>query len=148
MAHAVVNRIEFEGRLAALGLRGHGSGMPRRLRDRHIVFRSASQALDPAQTYAETEVNLALQAWLAGLGSSFDVDHVTLRRELVDAGYLVRDAFGSRYQVRLLGNGTIGFDDEVAHVDTVSVIEAAREQAAVKKDAALLARAASQRANS
>ena len=52
----------------------------------------------------ETEVNAALKRCLAEEGRFLDVDHVELRRWLVDAGWLVRDGFGREYR-RVAGAG-------------------------------------------
>jgi hypothetical protein len=47
---------------------------------------------------SEREVNVALQAQLAGAAAFLGTDHVELRRWLVDAGWLTRDGFGHEYR--------------------------------------------------
>lgn len=46
----------------------------------------------------EAAVNVALKAQLAGPARFLDVDHVELRRWLVDGGWLQRDGYGREYR--------------------------------------------------
>jgi hypothetical protein len=46
----------------------------------------------------EPEVNAAIKLQLAGLAAFLDVDHVELRRWLVDSQWLSRDGFGRAYR--------------------------------------------------
>lgn len=54
-------------------------------------------ALPEGATMREPEVNAALKRCLAEACGFLDVDHVELRRWLVDAGWLTRDGFGRQY---------------------------------------------------
>jgi hypothetical protein len=128
-----VTAIEFEERLAALCLGGTGSAFPRRLRDRHILYRSIVQTLDMAKKYSEAALNAALQQWLSDAGVGMDIDHVTLRRYLIDEGYLLRESNGSVYTVNLSGSGHVQFEAAVAAIDSLAVIEAARFRVAARK---------------
>jgi hypothetical protein len=125
---------EFQDRLAVL-CPGTSGGLPRRQRDRHIVFRSIVQVLSVSQPYSEQALNGALKEWISEVGTGFGVDHVTLRRYLVDAGYLHRDAYGTSYQVQPNGRGEVEFEPEVGQVDPVAVVRKARQQAAARKRA-------------
>ena len=58
---------------------------------------AAARAFDAAREYRERAVTDALRAWLAGPGAMLDVDHVELRRWLVDTGVLARDGYGRAY---------------------------------------------------
>ncbi len=75
---------EFEERLAAL-CGGTGRSMPRKQRDRHIIFRSIVQALAETGIYSEQSLNAALKQWILTVGSGIAIDHVTLRRYLVES---------------------------------------------------------------
>ncbi len=129
----VITATEFEVRLATLCQRGAGSTFPRRPRDRHILYRSVVQALGAGKTYSETTLSAALQQWLSEVGAGIDVDHVSLRRYLVDDGYLSRDAEGSTYSVNLNGGGHVEFDEAVGTIDSFAVIQAAKVRAAARK---------------
>lgn len=77
-----------------IALGGLASG---RQEDFRTVLAAAALALDEGAAYDERAVNDRLRAWLAGAGAMIDVDHVELRRWLVDAGLVERDGFGRRY---------------------------------------------------
>jgi hypothetical protein len=124
---------EYQKRLVELCSNTGGAGFPRRNRDRHILFRSVVQTLETEKSYSERMLNEALQHWLSDVGSSLDIDHITLRRYLVDAGYVVRDAQGSRYSTRVSGNTEVEFEDAIADIDSSNVIHNARLQAAARK---------------
>jgi len=124
---------EFEERIAALCLSGAGAAFPRRQRDRHILCRSMVQMLDARENYSEADLNDALRRWLSEIGTTFEMDHVTLRRYLVDEGYVLRDADGSRYRVNLKGKGLVEFDKEVSRIDSLMVILAAKARVAERK---------------
>ena len=100
-----VDRREFEARLSAVC----GGGvivLPRKQRDRHILFRAIAQTLESKSPYSERELNSSLREWIAsiGLDASLDCmsfDCVSLRRYLVENGYLLRDEGGRLYTVRI-----------------------------------------------
>lgn len=71
--------------------------LPRRPRDRWIVLHALASSLPKDRALSEKEVNAAIQAWLGGQGKTFYIDHVSLRRELVDGGFLERDPAGHSY---------------------------------------------------
>ena len=96
MERELITALEFEKRLVAL-CRGMSSGLPRKRRDRHIVFRSVIQTLDATALYSEKSINQSREKWASEVGAGVEVDHVTLRRYLIDAGYLRRDPQGTNY---------------------------------------------------
>lgn len=75
----VLRRFVRDGRLTAL---------PAQAGRRQVIFEHVVRSFEPGHNYSEAEVNAILRAWTEG-GAS---DHVTLRRYLVDAGLLSRDA--------------------------------------------------------
>jgi 4a-hydroxytetrahydrobiopterin dehydratase len=92
----VVPLAEAARRMRALSSGGIGPGLPRRRRDQWILLFSASCTL-PSGPLDEKSLNEMLKAWLAGLGPRVDVNHVSLRRALVDDGFLERTPDGARY---------------------------------------------------
>ncbi len=137
MEHTPVTASEFERRLIALLTSGGGPGLPRRPRDRHILFRCAIRNLDANRAYPEAAVNEHLERWLETEGSTLEVDRVSLRRELVDAGYLERDPAGHHYRLQRDGNGAVPFLPEVDAVDPIHVLRTARERAETRRHRAL-----------
>ena len=72
--------------------------LPKRPRDRWIVLHALATSLPVDRALSEKEMNEAIREWLDGGGKNFFVDHVSLRRELVDAGFIERDAAGQSYR--------------------------------------------------
>lgn len=118
-----IGRDEFVARLVALCI-GGSSGMPSRHRDAHILLASATLWMEPDALYSEAEINENLRRWLRSVCPSLDLDEVTLRRELVDAAYLVRDDSGRHYAAGP-GPSSPRFEPEVASVDPAGVIDSA-----------------------
>ena len=123
---------EFRKRLLAIVGPGGGPGLPRRQRDREIFLRAAAQGLRQP-TYSESDLNAALGDWLSLVEIHDRVDHVSLRRYLVDSGYLQREAGGSVYTVRLSGREDVPFESGVREVDAVDVIHSARVRASQRR---------------
>ena len=96
MTAEVVPLEEAARRLRALTSGGVGPGLPRRRRDQWILLYTASCAL-PSGPLDERSLNEMLKAWLVGLGPRVDLDHVSLRRALVDDGFIERTPDGGRY---------------------------------------------------
>jgi hypothetical protein len=65
--------------------------------DRQLAFGLVWAGLPESVVMTEPEVNAAIKAQLAGPAAFLDVDHVELRRWLVDGRWLSRDGFGRAY---------------------------------------------------
>ena len=89
-AHAALRRLLANGPLTA---------MPTRRDDAELLLQLAAARFEPGRTYGEKDVNAALREWLATFSAPYGIDHVSLRRHLVDARLLVRDASGSQYRL-------------------------------------------------
>lgn len=127
-----ISRNEFEDRLIAICI-GGSSGLPRRLRDRHIILASATLWMAPGAVYTEPEINEGLSRWLDSGCPSLDLDVTTLRRELVDHRYLDRDDSGSHYSA---GSGPAEWRfEDIADVDPSDVTARAREEREARKSA-------------
>ena len=75
------------------------TAMPKRPADQEILLVLAASRFDAGDTYPESDVNERLKAWLATISEPFGIDHVTLRRCLVDARVLARTKAGSTYRL-------------------------------------------------
>jgi hypothetical protein len=95
-----MKRTETEVRTTLRRMLANGplTALPRRSRDLEVFLALAAARFEPKRAYSEREVNDRLQAWLEPFSSPFGVDHVTVRRCLVDARLLVRDKAGSTYE--------------------------------------------------
>lgn len=93
-----------EARDATASLRRlfHGGALrrlPRNPRDADLLMALALTGLDADAALDESEINLHLMAWLNGIVADNGPDHVTLRRNLVDFGFLRRSSDGVIYRV-------------------------------------------------
>jgi len=120
----------FRQRLVELCLKSGMAGFPRRPRDRHILLKSVALTLEVRATYTEKQVDRKLVSWLGDIVRSIGIDRVTLRRLLVDEGYLGRERDGSRYWVAALGPRRGEFETRFdAQIDELDVSETVAEGA-------------------
>ena len=83
--------------------------------------------LDSERTYSESEINDLLQEWSRDVAPAIQVDHVTLRRHLVDYGHLERTADGARDRIGY-SHEAVAFDLDVEDVDVRATIAAFRNR--------------------
>jgi hypothetical protein len=124
---------EFRERLAAICLGGVGPGLPRRRRDAHILLKSVALALRDGQRYSEPDLDDALESWLWEVGARVEVDRLTLRRALVDEGYLERDPAGHEYRLGP-GRRSVAFAAGVDGTDPLDVVRQARHAVERKRE--------------
>ena len=74
------------------------TGYPTRRADQKLLLRLASGRFETGRAYSEREVNGILETWLATFCAPYGIDHVSMRRYLVDARLLARDTAGSTYR--------------------------------------------------
>ena len=123
---------EFVERLCRLGADRGPRGFPRKRRDREILMKSVVLGLDGGRAYREREINERLVAWSREIAPAIEVDHVTLRRLLVDHGHLERTADGSSYRVGF-PPGMVAFELAIFDLDLRETVSAYREAASKRK---------------
>ncbi len=114
---------EFVERLCRLGADRGPRRFPRKPRDREILMKSIVMSLDSDRDYSEGEINEALLEWGDRVAPAIESDHVTVRRLLVDYGYLERTADGRWYRLGFPPN-PLAFDLEVDHLDVRATVAA------------------------
>ena len=77
-------------------------------------------------------MNEVLREWLEGASVPYGVDHVTLRRCLVDARFLVRDKAGTGYEVSPDRIGK-SIAEDARGIDPIAVIEEVQRGRAARK---------------
>lgn len=120
---------QFRERFIALYF--SGQDLPKKPLDRQIVLISAILGFERQRKYSEGALNDELQKWAILFGRRYNLDHVTLRRYLVDERYLVRDTSGSAYELGALEQLPYTFDPTLAALDLDALIneaKAAREE--------------------
>ncbi len=129
-----ITKQEFTSRLVQLCVSSGLRGIPRKIRDRHILLKSITLTPELNNEYAEHELNDNLRAWLREVGMSIRrLDHVNLRRLLVDQEYVGRSKDGSRYWVAVCSRYKALFTPDVDGVDVRSLIRAARDEQELRK---------------
>ena len=118
---------QFKKRLSNLCIQSGLTGLPHKLRDRHILFKSMVVGMSSKKTYTEKEIDNKLNLWLDTVGQSMDVDHVTLRRQLIELGYLERNMDGSDYRLCIFGPAHTMFEPAVEEINIYEIITTTRE---------------------
>ena len=126
-----ITAAEYEERLVSLCI-GGSRGIPKKVRDRHVLLMAASNSFERGMIYNQKEVDTAIKVWLDRGCPSLKIDEVTIRRELIDASYLMRDDAGRFYAVGP-GPAMISYADDVAMVDPIRTIERALQERAARK---------------
>ncbi|MDE0052919.1 MAG: DUF2087 domain-containing protein [Gammaproteobacteria bacterium] len=109
-----------EGLFRRLFQSGQLQGFPKNPGQRDTVLAVAATALTRRRPYPEWEINEALAGWLASVRA--DIDHVTLRRRMVDLGFLKRRADGSVYFLNY-GRVVEVLGDPAVEVDAGSILD-------------------------
>lgn len=127
---AAITADQFRQRFVALIL--DARDLPKKPLDRHILWYSAALGLQPRRAYSEAAVNEELRGWAGLFGGPFGLDHVTLRRFLVDEGYLRRDAAGGSYSLVTEGL-PYSFDPSLAGLDLAHLVREAKQERESRK---------------
>jgi hypothetical protein len=122
---------EFRERFSTLYF--SGQDLPKKPLDRQIVLISTILGLAPQQKYSESEINGELQKWVLSFGRRYSVDHVTLRRYLIDERYLTRDTSGGAYELGALEQLAYTFDPTLMALDLNALIDEAKAARELKK---------------
>lgn len=116
---------EFKKSLVSL-CGGNERPFPHKESEKLVLYKTIFRTLDPTRVYTEKELKSVLETWLQNLGGKLLTDSTSLRRQLVDEGYLTRDPAGTAYQVRA-GRLAEAFEPEVDSLDPAAVLENARQ---------------------
>jgi len=119
--HRALKRMLSNGPLAAV---------PKRPSDQQLLVAMAAAQLEAGRAYGEGEVNDKLVAWLETFCDPYGLDHVTLRRMLVDSRLLSRTASGSSYR---LNPERLSEIEAVAAADPREVLDEIRAERASRK---------------
>lgn len=132
MSNEPITADEMRRRLAEL-CAGDERWFPKKQRDRHIVMAAATLWMEQGEVYNEREVTERLAEFL-DVCRALQIDAVSLRRELVDHGYLDRDDAGKFYSA---GWGSPGwwFAEDVASVDPIEIVSKAHEEWVARREA-------------
>lgn len=123
-----ITRECFIKRLVDLCVRSGLAEFPKKHSAQHILLKSAVLILGQSDNFTESEINERLEYWTKNICQIEKFDHITLRRMLIDAGYLTRNRDGSCYQ-RALSEPQPGlFDETINQINILAVINSGREE--------------------
>jgi hypothetical protein len=122
-----ISKDQFVKRIGDLCLRSGLSGFPKDDADQHILLKSVAMMIGQSGALTEQEINEKLRLWCQ-VTQIKSIDYGTLRRRLVDTGYLVRSKDGSAYQVAPNGAGKFAFESAIDQINIPETIAAAREE--------------------
>ena len=122
-SHRVLKRLLANGPL---------TNVPKRPSDQQLLVALAAAQFEPQRTYREEEVNEILRAWIETFCDPYAIDHVTLRRLLVDARLMSRTTSGSTYRVDA-GKGAISAE----RVEPAAVLAEIRSERESRKRRAM-----------
>jgi len=123
--HQVLKRLLANGPL---------TGLPMRRADEKLLLRMAAARFEAGRAYREAEVNELLERWLGTFCAPYGVDHVTMRRRLVDSRLLVRDSAGAEYRLAPGLGGELAADATLKE-EPASILEQLREEREARKRA-------------
>ena len=106
------------------------TAVPKRPSDQQLLVTLAVAQFEPQKTYREGEVNETLKAWIQTFCEPYAIDHVTLRRLLVDSRLLSRTASGSAYRIN---REKIGETEAVATVEPAKMLAEIRGERESRK---------------
>lgn len=100
--------------------------------DLELLLALAATRFTAGRKYGEREVNDALAEWLQSFCAPGGIDHVTLRRSLVDARFLSRDRAGSTYETGPRAPGEV-LGEPASPVDPAGVLSDVRRERESRK---------------
>ncbi len=107
--------------------------------DFDLLLLSIRREFPVGRAFNEREVNEILHHWLRSAGGMLNVEHVELRRWLVDLTILSRDAYGRAYSLAPVPSRLVKLDSDVAGVDFGREFADANEHETQKRAAGKMA---------
>ncbi len=119
-----MNLSDFSKRLAQLCTGSPLVNFPTRSNSRHILLKSIAIEFESGVEYSEKEVNDVILHWLEVVGRRVVIDHVNLRRGLVDERYLKRKRDGGTYFLDIADPAEVGFPETLSPADVGTHLDA------------------------
>lgn len=107
---------------------------PKAPRDLAFLMALAAARFPGGEPLTEKQVNDRLRDWLGRFSSPYGIDHVTVRRCLVDSGLLERDKAGATYALAA-GKVAERLEEAAARLDPAAVMAQVRAEREARKRA-------------
>jgi hypothetical protein len=124
---------DYRERLIALLVRSGQQTLPRRSRDLAVLLIALSRRFADSGPLSERQATERIAAWLQETGRALDVDPVSLRRALIDAGFLERTPAGTEYVASRRYEREIAIEPALLAIDPDQVIDEERERIAARR---------------
>lgn len=131
----MITEVDFRKRIVTLLVRSGLTDLPKSEKDRQILFKSAAIGFKLGVEMTEGEVNEVLGYWSTHIAGLRNYDYISLRRALVDYGYLERSSDGTSYVRSASGPGGWAFEVGIDEIDLETMLAAAREEIEARKRA-------------
>ena len=119
-APLVIGAVEYAARLKAITRRGQSwRGLPAKRRDVAILLHALARRFAPDESLAEKAATARIQDFLLTLGRHLGTDAVTLRRALVDEGFVDRDPAGHSYRASARHQRWVRFESSLPAPESV-----------------------------
>ena len=128
----MISEQQFKTSIARQFGGGHQPRFPKRRQDQLIFLGAAALYLSQHHLGQEKTLNTKLMNWLNEMGADQAVDHVTLRRYLVDFGFVERDRAGTRYRIRDAELQRL-FDPSIFNLNLYSIVGQAQAEREAKR---------------
>lgn len=121
-----ISKEEFERKIKNLLVRSNLHGLPAKRKDL-LVFLRMIISLFKEENYTEKQVNGIIKDFISKV-PGIKVDHVKIRRALVDEEFLIRTPSGSSYTVNRDCEALKKFSSSINELDCLSFINEARKE--------------------
>ena len=128
----MMDAADYTARLGKLLGVGAPLTLPKQHDDQLALIGAAALGLEPSRRYTEKELNAALSAWLQTFSRPGGLDHVTLRRYLIDFRFLARQSDGSAYWVDR-DELSQEFESEIFGLETQAIVAAVKAEQAARR---------------
>ena len=116
----VIGAVEYGARLRAITRRGQSwRGLPSKRRDVAILLHALGRRFAVSDALSEKQATARIQDFLLTLGRHVGTDAVTLRRALVDEGFVDRDPAGHSYRASARHQRWVRFEPELPQPEDV-----------------------------
>ena len=117
----IIGARDYATRLRVTLSPGRSGGWPRRYRDRYILLHAIARAFREDERLTEREATERIQDFVVRHGEHLALDCVTLRRALIDEGFMDRDSNGRDYRPSRRFERFVRFEGEMPDVEEALV---------------------------
>lgn len=122
-----ISKSDFINRLNKLCGKSDLIQFPKNHTDRFVLLESIALTFKPQKKYSEKSINETVAEWIENMAKESYLDHVTLRRYLVDFGLIERDPAGHQYHVSESRLSNL-FEDTIRTMNPFALVKKFRKE--------------------